>query len=207
VLAHQRAGAVVLDTRDPLDFAAAHLAGSLSVPAGGRFAETAGMVVRPDQEVVVVAAQDREGEAVLRLARIGFDHVLGYLREPEGAFLAVPDRVVRASRMTASELAAALERPAPPVLVDVRNAGELADGAIFRARHIPLAELSRRSAEIPPGRPVVVYCAGGYRSGVAASLLRREGWTDVSDLAGGFAAWNALFCTERTTDDRERSFR
>jgi hydroxyacylglutathione hydrolase len=207
VLARQRDGAVVLDTRDPLDFAAGHLAGSLSVPADGRFAETAGMVVRPDQEVVVVAAQDREGEAVLRLARIGFDRVVGYLREPERAFLGVPDRVVRASRLTAPDLAAALDRPDPPVLIDVRNPGELADGAVFRARHIPLAELSRRSAKIPPGRPVVVYCAGGYRSGVAASLLRRAGWTDVSDLLGGYAAWAARPHAEHRTADRERTHR
>jgi hydroxyacylglutathione hydrolase len=74
----------------------------------------------------------------------------------------------------------------------VRNDGELAGGAIFHARHIPLAQLPRRLGEIPPGRPVVAYCAGGYRSSVAASLLRREGWTDVSDLLGGFTAWMAL---------------
>lgn len=207
VLARQRDGAVVLDTRDPQDFAAGHLAGSLSVPADGRFAETAGTVVRPDQPVVVVAAQDREGEAVLRLARIGFDRVVGYLREPERAFLDVPDRVARASRLTAPDLAAALERPDRPVLIDVRNPGELADGAIFRARHIPLAELSRRLVEIPPGRPLVVYCAGGYRSGVAASLLRRAGWTDVSDLLGGYAAWTAQTHTEPRTAARERTHR
>ena len=79
-----------------------------------------------------------------------------------------------------------------PVVLDVRNAGELADGAIFHARHVPLAELPRRLAEIPRDRPVVVYCAGGYRSAVAASLLRREGWADVSDLLGGYGAWQAL---------------
>ena len=192
VLARQEAGAVVLDARDPVEFAAGHLVGSLNVPADGRFAETAGMVVGPEQQVVVVAPQDREEEIVLRLARIGFDRVVGYLREPEGAFLDNPDRVVRASRVTAPELAAALEHPERVVVIDVRNSGELADGAIFHARHIPLAQLPRRLAEIPPGRPVVVYCAGGYRSSVAASLLRREGWSDVSDLLGGFAAWTML---------------
>ena len=75
VLAHQLAGALVLDARDPLDFASGHLAGSLNVPADSRFAETTGMVVGPHQPVVVVAAQDREAEVVLRLARSGFDHV------------------------------------------------------------------------------------------------------------------------------------
>ncbi len=192
VLARQQGGAVVLDARDPVEFAAGHLAGSLNVPADGRFAETAGMVVTPEQQIVVIAPQDREEEITVRLARIGFDRVVGYLREPEGAFLDVADQVARASRPTAPELAAALERAGRPVVIDVRNAGELADGAIFHARHIPLAELPRRLAEIPPGRPVVAYCAGGYRSSVAASLLRREGWTDVSDLLGGYTGWTAL---------------
>lgn len=191
VLARQATGAVVLDAREPHEYAAGHLAGSLNVPADGRFAETAGMVVRPDEEIVVVAPQDREEEIVIRLARIGFDRVAGYLREPEGVFLAEPDRMVRASRLTAVELAAALERPDAPVVLDVRNPGELAAGAIFRARHVPLAELPRRIEEIPRDRPVVVYCAGGYRSSVAAGLLRRAGFPDVSDLLGGYGAWAA----------------
>jgi glyoxylase-like metal-dependent hydrolase (beta-lactamase superfamily II)/rhodanese-related sulfurtransferase len=191
VFDRQAAGAVVLDAREPQEYAAGHLAGSLSVPADGRFAETAGMVVRPDQEIVVVAPQDREEEIVVRLARIGFDRVAGYLREPEGAFLAAPERIVRASRLTAPELAELLSGPDAPVLVDVRNAGELAAGAVPGARHIPLAQLPHHLAELPRDRPVVTYCAGGYRSGVAASLLRREGHPDVSDLLGGYAAWAA----------------
>ncbi len=190
-LARQAAGAVVLDARDPQEFAAAHLIGSVNVPADGRFAETAGMVVRPHEAVVVVAPQDREEEIVVRLARIGFDDVVGYLREPEGAFLQVPERVAHASRLTATELDEALHRAAPPAVVDVRNVGELLAGTIPGAVNIPLAQLSRRLAEIPTDRPVVLSCAGGYRSSVAASLLRREGWSDVSDLLGGYGAWAA----------------
>jgi len=189
LLDDELAGAVVLDVRDPREFAAGHLLGSLNVPADGRFAETAGMVVRPDQKVVVVAPQDREEEIVIRLARIGFDNVLGYLREPEGAFLAAPHQVARASRLSAAELAAAVHRDPPPVVVDVRNVAELAGGRIEGSLHIPLAELPHRLLEIPPDRPVVTYCAGGYRSSVAASLLRARGRHDVSDLLGGYAAW------------------
>lgn len=191
VIERQAAGAVLLDARDPQEFAAGHLVGSVNVPADGRFAETAGMVVRPDQEIVVVAPQDREEEVVTRLARIGFDHVAGYLREPEGAFLTVPDRVVPASRLTVAQLDEALARPEPPVVLDVRNAGELITGTVPGALNIPLAELPRRIGEIPAGRPVVVHCAGGYRSSVAASLLRAAGRDDVSDLLGGFTAWAA----------------
>ncbi len=191
VLERQAVGAFVLDARDPLEFAAGHLARSVNVPADGRFAETAGMVVKPDQEVVVIAPQDREEEIVVRLARIGFDRVAGYLREPEGAFLTAPERVVPASRLTVAQLDEALHREQPPVVVDVRNTGELITGTIPGALNIPLAELPRRLEEIPGGRPVVVHCAGGYRSSVGASLLRKAGRDDVSDLLGGFTAWAA----------------
>jgi rhodanese-related sulfurtransferase len=75
------------------------------------------------------------------------------------------------------------------VVVDVRNSGELIAGTIPGSLTIPLAQLPHRLAEIHTDRPVVVHCAGGYRSSVAASLLRQQGWTDVSDLLGGYSAW------------------
>ncbi|MFR9806994.1 MBL fold metallo-hydrolase [Pseudonocardia sp. RS010] len=189
VVARQATGAVVIDAREPQEFAAGHLVGSVNVPADGRFAETSGTVVGAEQEIVVVAPQDREEEIVVRLARIGFDGVVGYLREPEGAFLGAPDHMARASRVTAKELDAARHRDAPPVVVDVRNTGELIAGTIPGSIHVPLAQLPNRLEEIPRDRPVVVHCAGGYRSSVAASLLRKEGWSDVSDLLGGYSAW------------------
>lgn len=189
--AEQANGAVVLDSRDAPDFAAAHLRGSLNVPADGRFAETAGTVIKPDQRILVIAAQDREEEIITRLARIGLDNVAGYLREPEAAFLTVPDLVDRASRLTVTELRTALAGENPPVVLDVRNPGEVAAGAIDGARHIPLAQLPDRLTEIPADRPVVVCCRSGYRSSVAASLLRRAGRPDVSDLLGGYLAWQA----------------
>jgi glyoxylase-like metal-dependent hydrolase (beta-lactamase superfamily II)/rhodanese-related sulfurtransferase len=185
-------GAVVVDARDPQEFAAAHVRGALNVPADGRFAETAGMVVKPGDKILVVAPQDREEEVVVRLARIGFDQVVGYLREPEGAFLEMVGDMSRASRLTATQLRDALQRPQPPLVLDVRNVGEREQGAIEGSMHIPLAELPRRLAEVPTDRPVVVHCAGGYRSSVAASLLRNAGHPDVSDLLGGFNAWRTL---------------
>jgi glyoxylase-like metal-dependent hydrolase (beta-lactamase superfamily II)/rhodanese-related sulfurtransferase len=192
VLERMRDGAVLLDARGSQEFAAAHLTGSVNVPVDGRFAETAGSVLRPDREMVVVAPPDREQEIVVRLARIGFDKVLGYLSEPETAFLSAPEHVSRASRLTAPELAALLDGVRPPVVLDVRNLGELSAGTIEAALHIPLAELPGRLAEVPQDRPVVAVCAGGHRSSIAASLLRNQGWTDVSDLLGGYAAWESM---------------
>ena len=150
MLERQAQGALVLDARDPATFAAGHLRGSINVPADGRFAETSGIVADPDDEVVLVAPQDRESELRIRLGRVGFDHIAGYLRDPESAVFVVPDQVARARRVTPTELATALAGPRAPIVLDVRTVDELADdGAIFRARHIPLAELPRRLAEIP----------------------------------------------------------
>ncbi|WBB51539.1 rhodanese-like domain-containing protein [Verrucosispora sp. WMMA2044] len=191
-LAARADGAVVVDTRDPHEYAAGHVRGALNIPADGRFAETAGSVVAPDRTILVVAHQDREEEIVTRLARIGFDHVAGYLRDPEHAFREMLAELTPASRVTATELRDALDRPEPPRVLDVRNAGEREQGAIDGSLHIPLAELPGRLAEVPDDRPVVVHCAGGYRSSVAASLLRAAGRTDVSDLLGGYGAWQAL---------------
>ncbi|MFC5821764.1 MBL fold metallo-hydrolase [Nonomuraea harbinensis] len=189
-LAERAAGAVVLDTRDPQEYALAHLRGSINVAADGRFAERAGMVVAPGREILVIAPQDREHEVVTRLGRIGFDRVTGYLHEPVSAFLAMADEIAHSTRVTATELRAVLEGPEQPVLLDVRNAAETAGGAaIENALNIPLAQLAGRLAEIPQDRPVVVYCAGGNRSVIAASLLEHEGRTGVSDLLGGYEAW------------------
>ena len=188
-LARRAAGAVVLDARDPREFAAGHLRGSLNVPADGRFAERAGTVLRPGEEILVIAPPDAEEEVVTRLGRIGLDTVAGYLPDAEAVLPTVPDDVERASRLTAAELREALDGTHPPVVLDVRNAGELATGRIDGALHIPLAELPARLAEVPDGAPLVVYCAGGFRSSIAASLLRRAGRRDVSDLTGGYTAW------------------
>ncbi|HEX2809853.1 MAG TPA: MBL fold metallo-hydrolase [Kineosporiaceae bacterium] len=190
-------GAVLLDARDVLEFAGGHLTGSINVPADGRFAETAGMVLRPDREVVLIAPEGRQAEVAVRLARIGFDQVTGYLPDPEALLVARAGQVERASRLTPVQLAEltaadAPETPETPVVLDVRNIGEREGGYIPGSVHIPLAELARRAEEIPAGRPVVAYCAGGWRSSVAASLLRHTGHQDVSDLLGGFAAWQAM---------------
>ncbi|MFF0820635.1 rhodanese-like domain-containing protein [Micromonospora haikouensis] len=186
-------GAVVVDARDPQEFAAGHVAGAINIPADGRFAETAGSVVAPDRAVLVVAPEGREEEIVVRLARIGFDRVLGHLRDAGVTLAELASETSRASRVTATELRAALDRAEPPVVLDVRNIGEREQGAIAGSLHIPLAELTRRLGEVPADRPVVVHCAGGYRSSVAASLLRSAGRRDVSDLLGGYGAWHAAY--------------
>jgi glyoxylase-like metal-dependent hydrolase (beta-lactamase superfamily II)/rhodanese-related sulfurtransferase len=188
VLDLQAAGAVVLDTRDANEFSIGHLTGSLNVGAGGRFAEYAGSVVGPDTPIVLVTDPGGELDARVRLARIGFDTVAGVLAEPVAAFLARPEVVETSTRVTAAELEDEL---GTVTLIDVRNPGEVKLGMIDGARHLPVAELRARLGELDPSARTVVYCAGGYRSILASSLLRSAGFSDVSDLLGGYGAWAA----------------
>lgn len=188
VLAEQAAGAIVVDTRSPAEFAAGHLARSVNVGLEGRFAEYVGTVVPPDTPIVLIGDPGSEREAKLRLGRIGFDTVIGALRDGPAAFVDRPEVVARASRLTAAQLDD--RRAITDVqIVDVRNPGETALGTLPGARQIPLAELRTRAGELDFDAPIVVYCAGGYRSSIAASLLRSLGAADVSDLIGGYGAW------------------
>jgi hydroxyacylglutathione hydrolase len=189
VFAAQAAGAAVVDTRDAADFAAAHLRGSINVGLGGRFAEYTGEVVPPGTPIVVVADPGHEHEAVIRLARIGFDTVIGALDEPLAAFLDRPDLVAQASRLTATEFDARRSEVPHVQVVDVRGPGEVEHGTIDGAVTIQLPQLVARLGELDPTVPTVVYCAGGYRSSIAASTLRAHGFTDVSDILGGYGAW------------------
>ena len=182
-------GVVLLDVREPAAFAAGHLAGSVNIGLDGRFAEYAGQVIDPDDKVVVIADPGSSAEAKVRLGRIGFDHVIGALEGVEAALSERPDAARQASRLTATELAARMQDTVGLQLLDVRNPGELVGGAIAGAVNIPLAALRRRADELDLDRPLVVHCAAGYRSSIAASWLRAAGGRDVSDLLGGYAAW------------------
>ncbi len=189
VLRLQADGAAVLDVRSPEEFARGHLRGSVNVGLDGRFAEYAAQVVRGD--IVVACDPGRARDARMRLARVGLDSVIGALDQPGAAFVQHPEVTATASRLTASQLADVRTAVPGLVLLDVRGPGERAEGAISGSVHIPLGQLRDRAGELDPARPVVTYCAGGYRSSIAASLLRASGFADVSDLIGGYQAWQA----------------
>lgn len=190
VLAAQRDGAVLLDTRAPTEFAAAHLRGAINVGLQGRFAESAGDVLRPEDRIVLVGDPDAALEAKVRLARIGFDRVVGELDDLVGAFGDRPDLAEPASRLTVAQLRELLAGPDAPVVIDVRGPGEVeASGDVPGSKNIPLPRISSAIETLERSRPTVVHCASGYRSSVAASVLRAAGFTDVSDLLGGYEAW------------------
>ena len=181
-------GALLVDARDQQEFAAGHLKGAISIPSDGRLAETVGTVLEPSQRFVIMAPEEEVQEVATRFSRIGFDHVLGHVADPEGYLLGREEQVERSSRLTAAQVEEACESEQVQ-LIDIRNIGELEAGTIPGARHLPLAELRDRMAQLDPERPVVLYCAGGWRSSVGASVLRAAGFTDVSDVLGGYNAW------------------
>lgn len=185
------AGAVALDTREPADYAAGHLRGAINVGLHGRFAEWAGDVLDPDREIVLVGDPATAIESTVRLARIGFDGVLGFLDDPRELLIDRPDLVEASSRVTIEQLAELVGLIPQIQLVDVRNPGEAALGTLSGARVISLAVLVDSLDQLDRDAPVVVNCAGGYRSMIAASLLRHRGFSDVSDLIGGYGAWTA----------------
>lgn len=190
VLDLQRGGAVLLDAREPADFAAGHLRGAVNVALQGRFAEWSGEVLGPDEQIVLVGDPAIAVEAKLRLARVGYDGVVGQLADPAAVFATRPDVVETSSRLTIEQLAELRGLEPELQLVDVRSPGETAAGALPGAREIPLPALTDSLAALDAAVPVVAYCASGYRSQVAASVLSHAGFVDVSDLLGGFAAWD-----------------
>jgi glyoxylase-like metal-dependent hydrolase (beta-lactamase superfamily II) len=179
----------VLDARDPHTFAAAHLAGSVNVGLGGRFAEWAGTVLDPERPLVLVADPGREAEAAVRLGRVGVDRVAGFLEGGTGAMRAAPERLRTVPRHSPASLARALGGTDPPHVLDVRTPGEREMDALPGSQHVPLNALLDALDEVPRDREVAVVCAGGYRSMIGASLLARAGHARVSDLASGMYGW------------------
>jgi hydroxyacylglutathione hydrolase len=183
-------GTRVLDARSVDDFAAGHLRGSINVGFDGRFAETGGMVAEVGGRIVLIAYPGEEQEAALRLARIGSDNVTGYLGiGSDGAFPAELATLVETAPRTTVEQLDVMLAADEVTLIDIRNPGERDFGTIPGAIPIPLAQLRTRLDQVPTGKPIVMHCAGGWRSSVAASLLRAQGFEDVSDLLGGYNAW------------------
>lgn len=184
-------GALLLDTRDPDDYAREHLAGSTNIGLGGRYASWCGELLRPDQPLVLIADPGKEREAVTRLGRIGFERIAGFLEGGASAFAARPDLRRSHPRIDPPELARKLRSAAPPLVVDVRAPSEWNAGHIDGARNEPLPQLRELAQRLPRDRELVLQCQGGYRSSIAASLLEQAGFERIADLRGGWSAWQS----------------
>jgi rhodanese-related sulfurtransferase len=185
------AGAQVLDVRDASEYAKGHLAGSINIGLGGQYATWAGTVLDPARPIVIIAEPGREQDAAMRLGRIGFDGVRGYLRDGMGALAERQDLVWLTERVSPLMLAEELASGDPPLVIDIRGPGEWSAKHLGGSVNLPLGQLQRRMAEVPTDRRIAVHCAGGYRSSIAASILNQHGITNLIELAGGIAAWEA----------------
>jgi glyoxylase-like metal-dependent hydrolase (beta-lactamase superfamily II)/rhodanese-related sulfurtransferase len=172
--------ALILDVRDAAAFADSHIPNALNIGLGGQFASWCGTLLSFEQPIVIVADDEtRAREAVMRLARVGLENVIGYLRMSDW-----------------NEQTESLEQISPEQLaekavavLDVRRKGEFDSGHVPHARNIPLDELEQRIGEVDRQTPVAIICAGGYRSSAAASLLARHGHEHLMNVVGGTAAW------------------
>jgi len=191
VLAMQADGAQILDTRDPDEFAAAHLAGSINIGLSGQYATWVGTVLDRAHPIVIIADPGRENESATRLGRIGFDHVAGYLQNGLRSLESRPDKVAFTERLSAQFAAELFSSSQPPLGIDVRTPHEREQKHISGTLSMPLNRLMKNLETLPKDRPLLVHCAGGYRSSIAASLLQSSGFHPVTELAGGIAAWEA----------------
>jgi rhodanese-related sulfurtransferase len=141
--------------------------------------------------IVIIADPGRENESAVRLGRIGFDHVAGYLQNGLQSLISRPDLVAFTERLSAPYAAEVLSSSEPPLAVDVRTPREREQKHIERSLSIPLNRLAVSLETLPKNRPLLVYCAGGYRSSIASSLLQGRGFAPVCEIAGGIAAWEA----------------
>ena len=152
-----------------------------------------------EKPIVLIANPGREKESAIRLGRIGFDHIAGYLEDGVHPLEPRPDLVVATERGAPSSVASDITSANLPVILDVRAAKEWNAERIEGSVNLPLNHLEERLAELPRDRRIVVHCAGGYRSSIAASILRKYGFENLVELAGGIAAWKAAKLPLTTT--------
>jgi hydroxyacylglutathione hydrolase len=191
VLALQKQGAQILDTRDADEFGAAHLAGSINIGLGGQYATWAGTMLNHEHPIVIITAPGRENESAVRLGRIGFDNVAGYLQNGLQSLESQPDLVVFIERLSPQFAAELFASNQPPLAIDVRAPREREQKHIDGSLSMPLNHLARDLKALPKDRALLIYCAGGYRSSIAASVLKASGFDSVCEIAGGLAAWES----------------
>jgi hydroxyacylglutathione hydrolase len=186
--------ALVVDARQPVAHALSHIPGSVSIPSGSSFGTWLGWVVEPERQLILVLDDPADWESAIRQAlRIGFENVVGHLRGGLGAWQEAGMAVESNGRLTVHQLAGRVSAGGPeePLVIDVRQASEYAAGHVPGSLHIGAGELQDRLSELPRDRPLATICASGYRSSVAASLLRQGGFEDVSWVANGLPSWEA----------------
>ena len=178
-------GALVLDTRTPNDFEQGHVPGALNIGLNGQFAVWVGTLVNINTPLVLVSQPGTEQEAVLRLARVGYENVKGFLQGSIATWQQAGKPLATVQSITPEQLVQQAQAP-QHVVLDVRKPGEYESGHVKGALHIPLANLNEQASTLDPEKTYLIHCAGGYRSMVAAAMLKQKGLHKVQNVYGGY---------------------
>lgn len=185
----KRAGVRVLDTRDAQVFAQGHVPGSWNIGLGGSFASWVGTLVKDvKQPLLLVTDPGKEAEAVMRLARVGFDHVLGCLQGGFAAWKQAGKPIATIVSISASALAETVSKQPETIIVDVRKKSEYNAEHLVGSINAPLDYIDETLALVPSDKTVYVHCAAGYRSMAFVSIAASKGYTNLIDVSGGFQA-------------------
>jgi hydroxyacylglutathione hydrolase len=181
-------GAIVLDVRNQNDFVQGHIPRSIFIGIDGGFAPWVGALIKDvKQEILLVCPEGRESEVITRLSRVGFDGTIGYLKGGFEAWKASGKEVDSIESIPAEQFAADWKENHLPVF-DVRKDGEFNSARLSEAHYAPLDFLNDYLAEFPKDGKFYIHCAGGYRSVIAASILKSRGIHNMIDIKGGFGA-------------------
>jgi hydroxyacylglutathione hydrolase len=178
---------VLLDLRRPEAFGGAHIPGAINIGAGQNLSLWAGWLLDPDKRIVLVGESGDDEASRRSLVRVGLDRIEGFLAQGMPAWIDAGMGFARTTQLSTHEVE---RHSSESLIVDVRSNKEWAEGHIAGARHIMLGELTRSCDKLPVDRPIIAVCGSGYRSSIAASLLARNGFSDVSSMGGGMSAWN-----------------
>ena len=183
-----KAGALILDTRPATEFGDGYVPGAISIGLEGRFAEWAGSLLPFDQDIILVTPIGKEEETVVRMARVGFDNVVGYLNGGYPAWEAAGEAKDMIITVEADELAMDIPFDHRLTVLDVRKYNEFAEGHIKHAMNLPLAEMVdvAQIAQLEEDQNIYIHCGSGYRSVIAATLLKRQGYHNVRNVLGGW---------------------
>ena len=189
----QRKGSLVLDTRDPEQFAALHLRGSIQIGLLGPFASWAAILLKPTQKLAWVAENEQSAEeARLRLARVGLERVIGYSLADETCWREEKIELATIATLRCESVRQTLQSDPTVQLVDVRSRAEWLKGHLPGAISLPLLDLGSRAQLIDPSKSSLVYCREGFRATTAASILLRESSAEIGILIDGVEGWSAL---------------
>jgi hydroxyacylglutathione hydrolase len=197
-------GVIVLDSRNANTFTIGFIPGSIFIGLEGRFAEWAGAILPFDKRLLLVTEPGKEEETVVRLSRVGFDKITGYLQGGFEAWETAGEKTDMVIDVEADELAMDLPHDKNLVVIDVRRETEFAGAHVKGARNIPLNEMTdvATMAELEEHQNLYVHCQGGYRSVIAASLLKRQGIHNLRNVLGG---WNKIKEQKSITVDKDAS--